>query len=516
MDELLVLKSAIQKGDLSETKTLILSKVSLSRSHISEAFLEAIKGNKAEIFEYFIEEVDGLNLRYSDAKGRRALHYAVDVGNGKMVKELLKHGATICYNDNEGYQAVHIATKNGDVDMLTFLINHGANISSAKTVKDGYTPIHIAALSNQPQALKVLIERSGSVNIQTKRNSNSLTPLHLAVKAGYEEIVEILCAMNACLDLADIEGKVPLHYAADRGYLKIMKILRTYGASLTIKDCNRRSILHYAVCSKSNDCVQFLIDSGAEVNEPDLSGHTPLIAAVVVGSADIVGILLTHGADVNVRGPGQETPLLLAASAGYFNVIKNLLDAGADVLAVNRLKETVLHKCQKISHDKRDAILELLVRAGAELNVIDSNGFTPLHNCAFQTVFNNFTLSTLKILVEAGASMTQTESLLGASRHSSLCWFVWREHFEAATYLIHSGWNLYPETWMYLPGKSQEQDLFHQWMRDICKDAPSLTQLCRGVIRHHFITCTAGREVSSSLSKLEIPRTLKDFLMLKA
>jgi len=107
-------------------------------------------------------------------------------------------------------------------------------------------------------------------------------------------------------------------------------------------------------------------------------------------------------------------------------------------------------------------------------------------------------------------------SLLGASRNSSLCWFVWRAHFEAATYLIHSGWNLYPETWMYLPGKSQEQDLFHQWMRDICKDAPSLIQLCRGVIRHHFITCTAGREVSSSLSKLEIPRTLKDFLMLKA
>jgi ankyrin repeat protein len=61
------------------------------------------------------------------------------------------------------------------------------------------------------------------------------------------------------------------------------------------------------------------------------------------------------------------------------------------------------------TEDKRDAILELLVRAGAELNMIDSSGFTPLHNCAFQTVFNNFTLSTLKILVESGASMTQTE-----------------------------------------------------------------------------------------------------------
>jgi ankyrin repeat protein len=54
------------------------------------------------------------------------------------------------------------------------------------------------------------------------------------VKAGYEEIVEILCEMNACLDLADIEGKVPLHYAADRGYFKIMKILRTHGASLAL------------------------------------------------------------------------------------------------------------------------------------------------------------------------------------------------------------------------------------------------------------------------------------------
>lgn len=514
-EELLLLKKAIQNGDLLETKRLLLLKTSLSRNEICEAFLETIKANQIKIFQYFIEDVDGLSLRYTDLKGRRALHYAVEVGGKEMVNVLLKHGATLSYADNEGYQAIHIATQTGNIDMLTFLITNGANVSGAKTLKDGYTPIHIAALSNQPEALEILAERVGSLNIQTKRQSDSLTPLHLAVKAGHGQIVKILCERRACLDLADIEGRTPLHYAADRGNIEIMKILLAYGSSLNVKDSSRRTVLQYSIYSKSAECVQALIDSGARIDEADMSGHTPIVAAVAVGSADIVQILVKHGADVNVRAPGNETPLLLASSAGNVDVIKILLDAGADVLATNRQSETVLHKCQKVSHEKRDEVVQLLVKAGGELSRMDSRGFTPLHNCAFQTVFNNYSMSTLRLLVESGCLLTSSTRSGVEPRHSPLCWFVWRGYFEAARYLINSGWNLYPESWMYLPGKSPEQDSFHQWMRDLCRDVPSLMHLCRDTVRHHLIQCSVGREILTSLSKLDVPRTLRDYLMLR-
>jgi ankyrin repeat protein len=75
-----------------------------------------------------------------------------------------------------------------------------------------------------------------------------------------------------------------------------------------------------------------------------------------------------------VRGPGQETPLLFAASAGNFDVIKSLLDAGADVLAVNRLKETVLHKCQKISRKIFRNCFNLSTTVNQELNTVNRFG----------------------------------------------------------------------------------------------------------------------------------------------
>ncbi|XP_063422906.1 ankyrin repeat and protein kinase domain-containing protein 1-like [Mytilus trossulus] len=513
--ELRLLKKVIKDGNFSETKRYITQKTSLSSSGICEAFFETIKSKQQKIFEYFVEEVDLLNLRYSDEEGRRALHYAVEVGNLDMVRILMKHGAPLNYSDNKGYQAIHIATQNGDTEMLNFLISHGANVSSAKTLKEGYTPLHIAALCNQPQALEVLADGVGSLNVQTKRQCDCLTSLHLATKNEYVDIVKILCEKGACLDLANLDGRSPLHYAADRGNLEILKILLNHGASIKIKDSSRRSILQYAVFSKSPECVQLLIDKGADVNSADLSNHTPLVSAVTVGSADIVEILIKHGADVNVR-PGHETPLLLAASSGNIDVARKLISAGANLKAVNRTRETVLHKCQKVQKEKRDQLMDLLVQSGAELNVVDAQGFTPLHTCAFQTALNNFALSTLKILVEAGAHLSIRESSGVASRHSPLCMLVWTGYFEAGKYLINSGWNLYPETWMYLPGKTPEQDQFHQWMRDICKEPPSLIRLCRASIRYHFISrCTLGCEMLSSISKLELPRTLKDYLMLK-
>lgn len=54
--------------------------------------------------------------------------------------------------------------------------------------------------------------------------------------------------------------------------------------------------------------------------------------------------------------------------------------------------------------DGRDAILLMLIKSGAKLNVTDKDGYTPLHNCVMQSVLGNFSLSTMKILVQAGSS----------------------------------------------------------------------------------------------------------------
>ena len=357
-NDLVYLKDAIQNGDLSSVKKIFSSKTSFSKSDIGEAFFHSIKENKLQIFEYFVDEVDGVNLRYTDVKGRRALHYAVEVSSKEMIKVLMRHGAPLNYAGNDGYQAIHLATQNGDLDILTFLVTRGANVSCAKTLQEGYTPIHIAALNNKPQALEFLVGRVGSLNIRCQRLYGALTPLHLAVKAGHVEIVKILCENGACLGISDLEGRTPLHYAADRGNMEVLDILFKHGASIKIMDAGGRSALHYAVYSKSPDCVQLMIDKGANVNEGKNTGDpcTPLVSAVTVGSLEVVDVLIRNGADVNVVIPIKETPLLLASSAGHVEIVKRLISAGANIKSVNRQRETALHKCQKVSSKYTDFV----------------------------------------------------------------------------------------------------------------------------------------------------------------
>lgn len=87
--------------------------------------------------------------------------------------------------------------------------------------------------------------------------------------------------------------------------------------------------------------------------------------------------------------------------------------------------------------------------------------------------------------------------------------------FESARYLIDSGWDLRDENWMYLPGKSGDQDEIHATMQIMSRSTRSLTGLCRNAIRLHLLSCTNGSQIITRIQQLELPRTLIDFLCLK-
>jgi len=100
----------------------------------------------------------------------------------------------------------------------------------------------------------------------------------------------------------------------------------------------------------------------------DRSGSHVLHEAAERGDVDMVSLLLRASADVGVEDEDGNTPLLLAYRAGHLELAQVLLDKGADASAAVHL-----------AAERRDEkMLGVLVSAGANLDVQDREGDTPL------------------------------------------------------------------------------------------------------------------------------------------
>ncbi len=85
-------------------------------------------------------------------------------------------------------------------------------------------------------------------------------------------------------------------------------------------------------------------------------------------------------ADVNARWQGK-TPLYEAVQYNRLEIAYILLMNGADVNAImEKSNETALHKA---TQNRNSYLTELLITAGAKINIQDEYGNTPLHYAAF-------------------------------------------------------------------------------------------------------------------------------------
>jgi ankyrin repeat protein len=138
--------------------------------------------------------------------------------------------------------------------------------------------------------------------------------------------------------------------------------------------------------------VRLLLDNGADVQAVDARGLTPLFYAIEAHRLDATRLLLQSGARVNQR-VGDATPLLLAAYVGDPAVVELLLRHGADIRVADRDGNNVLHKVisfpagsparEPMTAVRRDC-LALLLDHGADVQQKGLLGDTPLHDAAGQ------------------------------------------------------------------------------------------------------------------------------------
>lgn len=150
--------------------------------------------------------------------------------------------------------------------------------------------------------------------------------------------------------------------------------------SISMAEINSRST------STLHDMLDFLIEQGADVNLKNQSGISPLLEAVKHGDTKALKKLVASGrVDLDTRDKDGNNAMMflliessfVASSEKFVPMCKILLDAGMNINAVNNRNETVL--MLSIVKDIRDMV-RFLIESGADINIPDKNGNTPLIN----------------------------------------------------------------------------------------------------------------------------------------
>ena len=190
------------------------------------------------------------------------------------------------------------------------------------------------------------------------RDSHGKTLLHHACECGLAEGVSILLANDAQADIYDEKGYTPLHYACQNSHIHydICKILIQRDPYLTLpftesggrsgstvavvtsQDKCSRTILHYACIHDDFDIVDNLLKAGADPCAQDKLGNNPMHYACENGRLQCVQQLIATSQNPNglLQVPNNDgvTPLSMilhiACEKRNINLVKKLLEAGAD------------------------------------------------------------------------------------------------------------------------------------------------------------------------------------------
>lgn len=328
-----------------------------------------------------------------DAQGRSALVHALWHGNFELVGTLLDAGADPLAVDRAGRSALHQLVLSGrdDAELLARALILGG-CDPAHSAADGSTALGLGLQRSPPlDWLELLRWPAGAHPRRALRPADLVT----AVQAGNAQVVEQYLQLGVPVDGQDARGATAALHAAGRGDLALLERLQQAGAQVHAPAANGLTPLGAATLAAQHAVLRWLVEHGAAIDARQGKGLTALALAAARGDAATAQLLLELGAPAHVE-PAESAPARIAlrgllGGAVPFEtalpLLGLLLEAGGDpnaadsegrgllLLAVGAGQTVPPQPDAPALHE----LLQMLHHYGAELNLPDRQGRTPLH-----------------------------------------------------------------------------------------------------------------------------------------
>ena len=180
---------------------------------------------------------------------------------------------------------------------------------------------------------------------------------------------------------AELRAYSGLHAAAARGNVAEIEKRIAAGENKEATDHRQRTPLHVAAFQKQYDAARTLMRLGADPNKLEIDRYDIITIASVANDVPMLKIAIEGGGNPKaITSRYDGTALIAAAHLGHAEIVRTLIVAKAPLDHVNNLKWTALIESIVLGNGGKDHTdtLRALVEAGANVNIPDGSGSTPL------------------------------------------------------------------------------------------------------------------------------------------
>ena len=355
------------------------------------------------IFQGLIQ--DGLNINARDRTGRGILAVVLETYDTTLesMDMFVGLGADIHARNNSGESLLHQAVRNGkSSEWLQFLVAKGADYMTPDSFGDSLVQFAMKhASKNKKEVIDYLI---GLGIPDSDINSRGQTKLHLSSAVGNDD------------DEWDTYPRHPL--------FAVLSEYQAKSRSVDETDNNGATPLHYAA-SIDEDNVGALLKAGADPTRLTSQGVSPLHIAAVARQPNIVGLLLSQYQkrgildkflDLCDNGPGGRTALHYACRSGHTETARYLVSYGANVDVVDARGLTPLHAMLEFREESRlwEWRRRRNVAANEDTYLIDLSGEFRPRETYNRPENNERTADIVSMLAEAGADLNREANVDGS------------------------------------------------------------------------------------------------------
>lgn len=369
---------------MREYEDLLFFIVEKNRDQVLHDFLKgrnaafvAVEKRRPDIL--CIMEKCGIDLGKCDWDERwTTLHIAATLGAEELIQVL--GNVPVNAQNNRGQTALHIAVERNDVEFVRALLNL-RNTDVSLIDSHGKTPLSRALgqcnveITNllQEKSEKKLIESVYDQSIALMDEPTKCKILHEAAENGNFILVEQLIKRGTDPN-CKVKELFAVHCAASSGNYAIAELLINSGADIHAETENKQRAVHLAAQNGHLKCTERLLTLEKEPSRTQ-SMHQALLCAAGKGKLEVVSGLLQMGADPvsSLHYTENKTPLLASISAHSVECVTVILNClGDKAIAISSV---ALHAAVMTNDVK---MMQCLIDFGADINVSDKAGFTPI------------------------------------------------------------------------------------------------------------------------------------------
>jgi ankyrin repeat protein len=311
-----------------------------------------------------------------------------------LAKGIQVAGALESVSDTEARTAHFIdAARRGDLELVKKFVAEGIDVNASN--KSGETALMEACAHGHLDVINLLLDHKADIKLRNNLNETALVKAFEGKSA-----LEILSLVDKRGLLNMDEHPRWLQKLIVLGDLEVLKALMSQMPKFREVVISNGGL---ALAARSGDMakINYFLEQGANPNEVVEDLGSPLLQCV--SSRSLAGAKLLLDRRANVEGPSGQSPLFMAVASGNNEMVKLLIQYGANVnIQIPTDKNTTpLLKSLDSEASSRDEVMDTLLNGGADVNLPNSFGFTPLMAaCA------NGRLEAVKKLLDRGASVS--------------------------------------------------------------------------------------------------------------